>query len=423
MPFGAYRINSIARRLAAGRNWDIYDGSADGSAVIVHDDTSAADGNQRHRVSMFDDTYGVVSYDIAGQTTNGYWRSFSIDGTTITVGSENSWASALSGSHTTFQARMQTSSDKIIHLHGQTDPGDGQFKVAYIVFTLSGSTVSASTQKYVSWPGRTISFQQHGAIFELDRDNNLFVFEAQNGVAIFEWDDSTDTISVLDDATYSSLGTFFGNVALFYNKVDNNNWIFAGAGSTAFVTQGYNFNTSTNTISQNSGTNTTIVSFTGLTSTSRAYVNSEFGINGAFIFAVGSSSTTSAKYYPIKHTTSSVSVGSAVDYNPSLSNSYLRTETGWWLDSSTFISVSGWGTGTAGQENVLLAFPIKYDFDTNVITIDTTYGSRIDTTETYLFQGCKTFRIDDNRIIVAFTDFGVDQLGDLLLKVLQAPLA
>jgi hypothetical protein len=403
------------------RSWDNYNGSADGSAVIVYDDSTAGNGNLRHRITMFDDTYGVVSYDKSDNTTTAFWKSFSLSGTTPTLSSENSWTSALQGSHTTHQARAHISSTKVAHFHTQTDPADSVFKLAYIVFTLSGSTVTASSQKYLT-PNGTYSFQQHGSIFDLDKANGVFVWEAQTGCAVLQWNDSTDTFTFRDQKTYATLGTNWPNVAMAFSKVDNNNWMFAGLDSagTNFVTQGYNFNSSTNTISQNSGTSAIIVSSSGLVSTSRAYAISEYGTNGAFIFSIGDSSNNQVKLYPIKHTTNSVTVGSVTNYNSPLSDSYIRTESGWWIDASTFISISGWGAGSNNNGDSLLAFPVKYTLSSNSITVPSN-GVRLDVGGTYLFQGPRAYRVDDNRIAVVYTQPGVDTTGDLMLKIIQAP--
>lgn len=386
--------------------WTYWDGTNNGSVVVAHDDTVSSDGTTRHRVTMFDDTYGVVSYD-KGSDTVMYWRQFSVADTTITLGSENSISALNLGSHTTAQYAITVNNTKAIHGYA-----NGARQIDYAVFTLSGSTVSASGSKSESL-GTTESYAQHCNINKLDTDT--FVIDGQTACAVLSFNNSTDTLTFEDEISYTGNGNY-GNVSLYFTAIDTSKWMFAGANTSSGVSaQVYQYSSgSISTV----GSASTYSIPSGYTSMSRAIQNPTNQNNTVIAVALTNSSTNALDLTPVKYDTgsSSISIGSTYTYTPS-AGTYFRVDNSIW-NGDTLTGIYG------GADNRNYGISFDYDNATNTISASSNATEHELSEDTgYIFQGYRSARIDDERAVFAWTESGVDTSGDLQLRVLKGNVA
>lgn len=408
MPLGASRLNFLAKLQEEGEvtfSWDDWDGTNDGADVVAHFDSSAGDGNIRVRINMFDDTYGVISYDIPSNSTLTYWRQITVDDVTITLGTQNSVTENISASHTTAQYGVQINSTKI--LHGNV--GSPATNIDYIIFTLSGSTVSASSAKTLTFTSG--NFAQHTGIYFLDTDT--FVVEGLTECAVVTYNSGSDTITEEDVFTYSTDGgPSFSNVAMYFLRLSSTQWMFAGLAGTPFVAQIYQFT---------SGTISTVGSSTQIaasgTSLSRHGQNTrilEDSSTKAIIYGTPDTGNNDIDLIPVKVSGTTISVGSTVTYNPTNSTGYPRVDNSVWVSDTQMMGIYG------TSDNHTIAVVLDYNYSTNTVSVASgATEKKINTDAGYIFQANRADSIDADRIIVAWSESGTNTSGDLTLAVLK----
>ncbi len=413
MPLGASRLNFLAKLFEepvtpdeeVTFTWDNWDGTNDGDDVIVHDDTVAGDGNTRHRINMFDDTYGVVSYDVGDDSTNTYWRQITLSNTSVTLGAANTVAENISASHTTAQYAVKINSTKI--LHGNV--GSPGTNIDYIIFTLSGSTVSASSAKTITFS--TGTFGQHAGIYFLDTDT--LVVEGQTACAVVTYNSGSDTITEEDVFTYSTDGgPAFSNVALYFLRLSSTQWMFAGAAGTPKVAQIYQYTGGTiSTV----GSSTTIASVGG--NLSRHGQNTrvlEDGTTKAIIYGIPDTVNDDIDLIPVKVSGTTISVGSTFTYSTTNATGYPRVDNSVWINDTQMMGIYGI------EDNNTIAVVVDYNYSTNTVSVASgATEKKINTDTGYIFQANRSDRVDAERLIVAWTEAGVDTSGDLTLAVLK----
>jgi len=413
MPLGASRLNFLAKLLEepvtpgieVTFTWDNWDGTNDGADVIAHDDTVSGDGNTRHRINMFDDTYGVISYDVGDDSTNTYWRQITLTNTSVTLGAANTVAENISASHTTAQYAVKINSTKI--LHGNI--GSPGTNIDYIIFTLSGSTVSASSAKTITFS--TGTFDQHAGIYFLD--TNKFVVEGKTTCAVVTYNSGSDTITEDDVFTYGTDGgPSYSNVALYFLRLSSTQWMFAGAAGTPKVAQIYQFT---------GGTISTVGSSVTISSTggnlSRHGQNTrvlEDGTTKAIIYGIPDTTNDDIDLIPVKVSGTTISVGSTVTYSTTTATGYPRVDNSVWINDTQMMGIYG------VEDNNTVAVVIDYDYATNTVSIASdVIEQKINTDTGYIFQANRADRVDAERLIVAWSEAGIDTSGDLTIAVLK----
>ena len=410
MPLGASRLNFLAKlQEEEGEvtfSWDNWDGTNDGADVVAHFDSSAGDGNGRVRINMFDDTYGVISYDDGSDFTNTYWRQITVNDVTITLGAANTVAANIRSSHVTAQYAIKINSTKI--LHGNSDTTNNAV-LDYIIFTLSGSTVSASSSKTITFS--TGTYDQHTNIYFLDTDT--FVVEGRTACAVVTYNSGSDTITEDDVFTYGTDGgPTFSNVAMYFLRLSSTQWMFAGLAVTPFVAQIYQFT---------GGTISTVGSSTQIaasgTSLSRHGQNTralEDSSTKAIIYGSPDTTNNDIDLIPVKVSGTTISVGSTVTYNPTNSTGYPRVDNSVWVSDTQILGIYG------TSDNHTIAVVLDYNYSTNTVSVASgATEKKINTDGGYVFQANRADRVDADRVIVAWTEAGTDTSGDLTLAVLK----